>query len=76
VRSNLSAFAPDIAAARAAGLDYVLGESNSISCASSSAAARLAPLTVTAHTPRRAGLVQPDIRGNMEHRPLGKLSPS
>jgi hypothetical protein len=32
IHSNISMFAPDIAAARAAGLPYVLGETNSISC--------------------------------------------
>jgi len=32
IRSNLSAFAPDVAASREKGLDYVLGETNSYSC--------------------------------------------
>ncbi|KAF8734682.1 hypothetical protein AX14_003112 [Amanita brunnescens Koide BX004] len=32
VRGNLSAFIPDIASARENGFDYVLGETNSISC--------------------------------------------
>ncbi|KAF8349020.1 glycoside hydrolase family 79 protein [Amanita rubescens] len=32
IRGNLSAFIPDIASVRANGFDYVLGETNSISC--------------------------------------------
>ncbi|PPQ75253.1 hypothetical protein CVT24_007431 [Panaeolus cyanescens] len=32
IRGNLSVFSPDIAATRAKGLDYVLGETNSYSC--------------------------------------------
>lgn len=32
IRSNLSAFAPDVAASHEKGLDYVLGETNSYSC--------------------------------------------
>lgn len=32
IRGNLSAFAPDIVATRAQGLDYVFGETNSFSC--------------------------------------------
>lgn len=32
IRSNLSAFDPDITAVQQAGLDYILGETNSYSC--------------------------------------------
>lgn len=32
IRSNLTRFAPDIAATRAQGLDYVMGETNSFAC--------------------------------------------
>lgn len=32
IRSNLTSFSPDIAATRAQGLPYVLGETNSFSC--------------------------------------------
>ena len=32
IRSNLTPFSPDIAATRAQGLPYVLGETNSLSC--------------------------------------------